>query len=124
MRRAIVIFVVLLASQASAQPANDHMHLGHTAAMSATATASAIPTQPGQAAFAAIQEIVEILESDPSTDWSKVDIEGLRQHLIDMDNVTLRADVKTERSDGSIRFVVSGSGSVIDSIQRRSRPMP
>ena len=41
------------------------------------------PTMPGQDAFGAIQEIVQILEADPKTDWSKVELEGLRQHLID-----------------------------------------
>ena len=78
----------------------------------------AVATQPGQGAFAAIQEIVEILEADPATDWSKVNIEALRQHLIDMDNVTLRAEVKSEPVDGGMRFVVSGVGAVKDSIQR------
>ncbi|MDP3958487.1 MAG: hypothetical protein Q8Q26_00080 [Pseudorhodobacter sp.] len=47
----------------------------------------------GQSAFAAIQEIVTLLAADPNTDWASVDIEALRQHLIDMDNVTLRAVV-------------------------------
>jgi len=79
---------------------------------------TAIPTQPGQGAFAAIQEIVQILEADPATDWSKVNIEALRQHLIDMDNVTLHAEVKTEPVDGGMMFVVSGTGPVRDSIQR------
>lgn len=77
-----------------------------------------MPTQPGQGAFAAIQEIVEILEADRSTDWSKVNIEALRQHLIDMDNVTLRADAKSEPVDGGMRFIVSGAGAVKESIQR------
>ncbi|RTM12059.1 MAG: hypothetical protein EKK33_18550, partial [Bradyrhizobiaceae bacterium] len=54
------------------------------------------PTQPGQDAFAAIQEIVQILEADPHTDWSKVNIDALREHLVDMSNVTLAAQVKTE----------------------------
>jgi hypothetical protein len=76
------------------------------------------PTQPGQGAFAAIQEIVGILEADPKTDWSKVNIEALRQHLIDMDNVTLRADVKNEPIDGGMRFVVTGAEAVRDSIRR------
>lgn len=31
-------------------------------------------TEPGQGAFATIQEIAAILEADPSTDWSKVDL--------------------------------------------------
>ena len=42
----------------------------------------ATPTRPGQDAFAAIQAIVQILDADPQTDWSKVDLEALRQHLI------------------------------------------
>ncbi len=43
------------------------------------------PKEPGQGAFATIAEIVALLTSDPKTDWSKVDIAGLREHLIDMD---------------------------------------
>ncbi len=81
-------------------------------------TDAAAPTQPGQAAFAAIQEIVQILEADPQTDWSKVDIEALRQHLIDMNNVTLAAEVKSEPVDGGMRFVVTGVGTVRASIRR------
>src|ERR1019366_1336233 len=65
-------------------------------------------TQPGQAAFGTIQEIVEILEADPATDWSKVDIDALRQHLIDMDNVTLRARVVTTPVLGGARFDITG----------------
>lgn len=58
----------------------------------------------GQSAFAAIQEIVERLMADPETDWSRVDIEALRQHLIDMDNVTMRAQVAAREIDGGARF--------------------
>jgi hypothetical protein len=76
------------------------------------------PTQPGQGAFAAIQEIVGILEADPKTDWSKVNIDALRQHLIDMNNVTLVADVKSEPVEGGMRFTVTGAGAVRDSIRR------
>jgi hypothetical protein len=49
------------------------------------------PNMPGQDAFGAIQEIVAILEADSNTDWSKVDITALREHLIDMNEVTLKA---------------------------------
>jgi hypothetical protein len=34
------------------------------------------PTMPGQDAFGAIQEIVGMLEADPATDWSKVNLES------------------------------------------------
>ena len=78
----------------------------------------AFATQPGQGAFAAIQEIVEILAADPKTDWSKVNIDALRQHLIDMSNVTLAANVKNESIDGGMRFDITGEGSVLHSIRR------
>ena len=67
----------------------------------------------GQSAFAAIQEITAALMADPSTDWSKVDIEALRQHLIDMDNVTLRADVVHEDIEGGARFMVTSADPVV-----------
>ena len=78
----------------------------------------AFATQPGQDAFAAIQEIVEILMADPKTDWSKVNIDALRQHLIDMNNVTLAATVQDVPIDGGMRFDVTGEGAVRDSIRR------
>jgi hypothetical protein len=40
------------------------------------------PTMPGQDAFGAIQEIVRNSRRRPKPDWSKIDLEGLRQHLI------------------------------------------
>src|ERR1700756_4787445 len=52
------------------------------------------PTMSGQDAFGAIAEIVRVLDADPATDWTKVDLERLRQHLIDMNEVVLRSTVK------------------------------
>jgi len=82
------------------------------------AHATVAPTQPGQGAFAAIQEIVDILEADPRTDWSKVDIGALRQHLEDMDNVTLHAQVRSTPISGGLTFTVVGEGPVKQSVQR------
>jgi hypothetical protein len=77
-----------------------------------------VPTLPGQDAFGAIQEVVRVLESDPKTDWSKVDLEALRQHLIDMNDVTLQADVATKPVDGGLEIAVTGSGRTLAAIQR------
>ena len=77
-----------------------------------------IPTMPGQDAFGAIQEIVRILETDFKTDWSKVKLEALRQHLIDMSEVTLKADAVTKPIDGGIQVTVTGTGRTVDAIQR------
>lgn len=81
-------------------------------------TASATPTMPGQDAFGAIQEIVRILDADPKTDWSKVDLEALRQHLIDMSEVTLKADAAPKQIDGGLEIAVTGSGRTLVAIQR------
>jgi hypothetical protein len=83
----------------------------------ATQTA-AVPSMPGQDAFGAVQEIVRILEADPATDWSKINLEALRQHLIDMNEVTLKADALATPIDGGVEIAVTGAGRTISAIQR------
>ena len=125
MIRALVLIACLApgaaVAQSAMQPSADMEamhHKMHAQHMMTPAGRGSVATEPGQGAFGAIQEIVEILEADSATDWSKVNVEALRQHLIDMDNVTLRAEVKSEPVDGGMRFTVSGVGPVKDSIQR------
>ena len=84
------------------------------------AKAGAQPHEGGQAAFAAIDEIVRMLEADPNTDWSSVSIDALRRHLVDMDNVTLRARVVTTPVPGGSRFDLSGD---TDAVRQSIRHM-
>ena len=56
----------------------------HTPGMVHGAAAVEPPREAGQAAFAAIAEIVARLEADPMTDWSRVDLEALRQFGLDI----------------------------------------
>lgn len=76
-----------------------------------------VPREPGQSAFAAIAEIVALLDADPETDWSKVDIGALRAHLVDMDRLTLGATASASTVDNTVTFRVSGSGEVLRAIQ-------
>jgi hypothetical protein len=76
------------------------------------------PTMPGQDAFGAIQEIVQILQSDPKTDWSKVNIDALRQHIIDMNEVTLHAAATQRVLDDGIEITVTGEGPTLQAIKR------
>lgn len=108
-RLAVLLSILMFPPMAFAQTMPGHAGGGAMMTM---------PSQPGQAAFAAIQEIVDILQADPKTDWGKVNIEALRQHLIDMDNVTLHAEVRDEPVEGGMRFTISGGGAVRGSIQR------
>jgi hypothetical protein len=107
--RAIVLAAFLAPTLALAQ--HDHAHMAPPAA-------TAMPKEPGQSAFAAIQEIVGVLEADPQTDWSKVNIDALRAHLVDMNNVTLGAEVNAQPIVGGMRYSVTGVGPVGDSVRR------
>ena len=75
-------------------------------------------SEPGQSAFATIAEVVAILVADPETDWSQVNIDTLREHLQDMDRVTLDSVAVAEEVAGGIRFLVTGTRYVSLSIQR------
>src|SRR5437016_4569299 len=68
-----------------------HDGMGRQSPAGMQSGAAGQPTRPGQEAFGAILEVVQILEADPTTDWSRVNIAALREHLIDMSEVTLRA---------------------------------
>jgi len=76
------------------------------------------PTMPGQDAFGAIQEVVQMLEADPKTDWSKVSIAALREHLIDMNEVTLHANATERPLDNGLEVVVTGDGRTLQAIKR------
>jgi hypothetical protein len=83
----------------------DHAMHGHHAAT----PAAAAPTLPGQDAFGAIAEVVSLLDADPDTDWSRVDLERLRQHLIDMNEVVLRSAVKASPVPGGLAMEITGA---------------
>jgi hypothetical protein len=68
------------------------------------------PRLPGQDAFGAIAEIAGLLDADPETDWSRVDLERLRQHLIDMNEVVLRSEVKPSPIPGGLVMEITGTG--------------
>lgn len=76
------------------------------------------PDLPGQDAFGAVQEVVAMLEADPKTDWSKVNLAALREHLIDMNEVVLKAEAAEKPVEGGLEIAVTGSGRTLAAIQR------
>ena len=112
---AAALAILVSAAAAGQTMKHDQMMHGNQAGMM---TNSVLPQETGQSAFAAIQEIVAMLEANPATDWSRVDIEALRQHLIDMNNVTLGAVVTANEKGGSMQFAVVGDEQVQASIRR------
>jgi len=120
-------YMFALAAGLAAQAAPiDHAQMDHNAM---TQTATAMPTvtaglearEPGQAAYAALGETVRILLGDPDTDWSKVDVDVLRKHLVDMDNVAMRSSVMTKKLSNGAQFIVTGTPEIAASIQRMTR---
>ena len=82
-------------------------------------TASTTPTMPGQDAFGAIQEIVQILEADQPKDRL---VQGRTQRAAAaphrLNEVTLRADVDSKQVEGGLEIAVTGSGRTLIAIQR------
>jgi len=125
----IVLLLALLASAGLAQAQHaghdPARHAGHAPAAEDAATGGAAPigiAEGGQSAFAAIQEIVAHLMADPDTDWSRVDVEALRRHLVDMDNVTLRADVAAREIEGGARFEATSQNPAVTASIRAMVP--
>lgn len=106
MRLIPILLAILMAAPVAAQ--HSHSSAGHTMGG---------PQETGQSAFAAIAEIVTILQADPETDWERVDIDGLRRHLVDMDLLTKDAVVtRTLRPEG-VRFEIRGTPRVLEAIR-------
>lgn len=102
---------LILATPAAAQHDHGDMHGGASGS-------PATLTEPGQGAFAALSEVVAVLEADPETDWSRVDLDGLRAHLVDMDLLATRAAVRTERLSVGLRATATGDAETTEALGR------
>lgn len=111
----LVACFALIIPPASAQNA-DHSHQVHS-----DVPANAMPLEDGQSAFAALAEIVALLVSDPQTDWASVDIDALREHLLDMEQLTLETSVDTEVHTDGAAFTVTSEGRALEATQRMVR---
>ena len=97
----------------AAQQGNHAIHTQHV-----DSKLQAVPAMPGQDAFGAIQEIARILEADPYTNWEKINLTMLREHLVDMNEVTLKAEAVERRVENGLQVDVTGSGRTLDAIKR------
>lgn len=115
-----VAFALAITASVGASRAEAQQHADHgTHASRATAPApAAAPSLGGQLAFVTIAEVVRQLDADPATDWSRVDLEALRRHLIDMDDVTLRSSVRQRDLPDGVVLDVTGSGRVGEAARR------
>lgn len=82
---------------------------------------SSIPlTEAGNDAYGTLQEALQNLLADPKTDWSKVNMEALRQHLVDMNNFTVNIDInrQTPIKNGVEVILAPHNARVVESLKR------
>ena len=99
-----ILASLALAVPAFAQDGHDAMH----GALRGGSPQAAALSEPGQGAFAALSEVVALLEADPATDWSRVDLDALRSHLVDMNLLATSAEVRVERLPDGLRATAAG----------------
>lgn len=106
MKFVALISVIALAVIARPGLADEMIHHDHSAMLHGVSASTPL-TMPGNDAFGAIQEVIKNLVADPNTDWRRVNLEALRQHLIDMNNFTLHVRVVSQRAvKGGVEFTV------------------
>jgi len=78
-----------------------------------------VPTEPGQDAFGTIEEIVNMLNNDKNTNWEKVNITALKEHLVDMDLLITKTNIiETKTTEGLIMQITAKDQRSIEAIKR------
>lgn len=107
----VVAAVLVTVGAVAAAPMNHDQH------MMSPPSAVGQATLPGQDAFGAIQEIIAILDADPKTDWSRVNITALRDHLVDMNRLVMDTTVRETATDGGLEMDITGDGGALRAIK-------
>ena len=95
MKLNVIIFSVLFIFGTVASAADEHSNMmQHEHNM---VSSGGVLTEAGNDAFGTIQEVIRKLNADPNTDWTKVNLEALRQHLLDMNDMTLNVEVLSQK---------------------------
>ena len=116
-----IMLVSIIVALASLSLWATEKHNGHKPAMKHNAMENndVQAKEGGQATFAALVEIVSLLEQDDNTDWSTVDLDVLRAHLLDMNQLILNTEAtKSTNGDTQIQFDIRGTTASIPSIHR------
>lgn len=120
--KAMLATTALLGSAALAMAQT--LHADHDAGMEHAAHGQAGTadggglTEPGQGAFAALSEVVQVLEADPGTDWSQVDLAGLRAHLVDMDRLVSDTLITETKLPDGFSALATGDAETIATLRR------
>jgi hypothetical protein len=101
-----IVAMIIAMPMASAHMHHDNMN--HAAMMgNNTAATPIVLTESGTDPFATLQEVITAMEANPGTNWEKVNIEALRLHLVEMQDMTINVDVKQQHIDNGFQAVVT-----------------
>lgn len=117
-RGTVVSFALVVTAVVAAVAVAQHDHHHPPSAAHDVAATPGQPTEMGQGAFAALAEIVSLLERAPDTDWEKVDIGALRDHLVDMERLTVDAEVTETAIEGGLEIIVGGPPAAVEAARR------
>lgn len=123
MRLTTALAMIVLAGATTAASAQTsqlgHMPtMDHNAHMQGATPNNSVLTEPGQGAIAALSEVVRVLEADPQTDWSRVDLGALRDHLVDMDRLITDTAVEETALPDGLRAVATGDPDTLATLHR------
>ena len=78
---------------------------------------NSVLTEAGTDPFAVIQEVIALLEANPDTDWSVINIEALRSHLVEMQDMTLNVTVEQQPINlGFMAVITPTTNRALDSL--------
>lgn len=92
--------------------------MDHSRHMQAHAPVGTGLTETGQGAFAALSEVVRLLEANPETDWTNVDLTGLRTHLVDMDLLITGSVVTQTSLPNGLTAFATGDADTLAALKR------
>lgn len=99
------LVTLLLIASVSVHAQSEQNHAKH--GMSEHSKVALLPKEAGNDAFGTIQEIIKILQRDNQLDWRTVNLEALRAHLIEMQDMTLNVEViaQTPINNGFVTLI-------------------
>jgi hypothetical protein len=100
---AVAIIIVILSQKqktmnytSGMEHSSDMNHSINSADHTITRNSNSVLSEAGTDPFAVIQEAIALLEANSDTDWSAVNIEALRSHLVEMQDMTLNVTVEQQ----------------------------
>ncbi len=101
----IIMLICAMTLPYIATAQTDHNNMDHSKMHGTTAQTQSDKNPPapqlheaGNDAFGTIQEVINQLINDPLTDWEKVNLEALRIHLLDMQDMTVNIEVISQQA--------------------------